>query len=173
MKTVCRYFFLIGAVFIVTGCGYRNPNVYSGPSKVIYLNEWKNRTSQLGLDSQIYQSLTRWFQKTDAITTVRKKAGADLILAGEIISIDLPSLSYAKKSLTTQVNVNLKVRYILKDISSNKIVFEMPSELWTEPYLVSANVNTNRKNEAIALETIIEDISKRIYRLTVLELPKL
>ncbi len=160
-------------VFIVTGCGYRNPNVYSGPSKIIYLNEWKNRTSQLGLDSQIYQSLTRWFQKTDAITTVRKKAGADLILAGEIISIDLPSLSYAKNSLTTQVKVKLKVRYILKDIPSNKIVFEMPGELWTEPYLVSTNVNITRKNEAIALETIIEDISKRIYRLTVLELPKL
>ncbi len=49
----------------------------------------------------------------------------------------------------------------------------MPGELWTEPYLVSTNVNTNRKNEQIALETIIEDISKRIYRLTVLELPKL
>jgi hypothetical protein len=127
----------------------------------------------LGLDSQIYQSLTAWFQKTDAITTVRKKAGADLILGGEIISIDLPSLSYAKNSVTSQVNAKLKVRYILKDIKSNKIVFEMPGELWTEPYLTSTSVNVTSKNEQEALDTIIEDISKRIYRLTVLELPKL
>jgi hypothetical protein len=49
----------------------------------------------------------------------------------------------------------------------------MPGELWTEPYLTSTSVNVTSKNEQVALDTIIEDISKRIYRLTVLELPKL
>lgn len=166
---IWRFFPLIVVAFIVTACGYHNPNVYNGPSKTIYLAEWKNRTSQLGFDARIYQSLTGWFQKTESITTVRKKNQADLILAGEIISIDLPSLSYGSNNLTTQVKVNLKVRYILKEISSNKIVFEVPSELWTVPYVVSSDVTFNRNNEEKALVTIIEDISKRIYRLTILD----
>ncbi len=173
MKIFWQIVPLIVVVFIVTACGYYNPNVYNGPSKTIYLAEWKNRTSQLGLDSQIYRSLTAWFQKTDSITTVRKKAGADLILAGEIISIDLPSLSYKSNSLTTQVKVNLRVRYILKEISTKKIVFETPGELWTEPYLVSSDVTVNRNNERVALDTIIEDLSKRIYRHTIMGIPKL
>lgn len=173
MKTVWRFFPLIVVVLIVAACGYHNPNVYTGPSKTIYLAEWKNRTSELGLDSEIYRSLTRWFQKSGSISTVRKKEGADLILAGEIISLELPSLSYGANSITTEVKVLLRVRYILKEISSKKIVLEIPNEIWTEEYLVSTNVTTNLDNEREALDTIIEDLSKKIYQRTVTRLPKL
>ncbi|MGB3212556.1 MAG: LptE family protein [Desulforhopalus sp.] len=173
MKLVCRLFSLIVAIVLFYGCGYHNPNVYTGPSKTIYLTEWKNRTSELGLDSDIYRSLTRWFQKSGSISTVRKKDGADLILAGEIISLELPSLSYGANSVTTEVKVKLTVRYILKDISSKRILLETLNEIWTEEYLVSTNISTNLDNEREALETIIEDLSKRIYQRTVTELPKL
>jgi outer membrane lipopolysaccharide assembly protein LptE/RlpB len=158
---------------LVTACGYHNPNIYSGPAKTIYLTEWKNRTSELSLNSEIYRSLTRWFQKSGAITTVRVKKGADLILAGEIVSLELPSLSYGEKSRTTEVKVRLKVRYILKEIASNKIILETPGEIWTEEYLVSANNTTNSDNEREALNTIIEDLSKKIYQRTVSRLPVL
>ena len=45
------------------GCGYYFPHVYEGPARTIYIPNWQNRTSQLGLDAKIYQSLSRWFQK--------------------------------------------------------------------------------------------------------------
>ncbi len=173
MKKAFRFFPLLIVALIVAACGYHNPNIYNGPSKTIYLTEWKNRTSELGLDSQIYRSLTRWFQKSGSISTVREKKGADLILAGEIISLELPSLSYGANSKTTQVNVLLRVRYILKDISSKKIIIEIPDETWTEEYLVSSNYSSNLDNERKALETIIENLSKKIYQRTVSELPKL
>lgn len=173
MKTICRFFPLIIAACIIASCGYRNPNVYNGPQKVIYITEWKNRTSELGLDSKIYRSLTRWFQKSGSISTVREKAGADLILAGEIVSLELPSLAYGANNITTEVKVRLRVRYILKDIASNKIILEVPDETWLEDYLVSSNSSANLDNEKKALDTIIEDISQRIYQRTVAKLPKL
>ncbi len=171
--TIMYLFPLLVVVCIVTACGYHNPNVYTGPSKSIYLAEWKNRTSELGLNSQIYRSLTRWFQKTGSITTVRNKEGADLILGGEISFLELPSLSYGANSITTEVKVRLKVRYILKEIATNKIVLETPGEIWTEEYLVSTSTSTNLDNERKALETIIEDLSKKIYQRTITQLPKL
>ena len=170
MKTFRRFFAMLAMAAMFTACGYHNPNVYDGPSKTIYMAEWKNRTSELGLDSQIYRSLTRWFQKSGSIGTVRNKAGADLIFAGEIISLDLPSLAYGENSITTQVKVILSVRYILKDIATNKIVLEVPSEYWTEEFLVSDNSTLNLTNENAALETIIDDMSKRIYQRTVSKL---
>lgn len=173
MNTFCRVFPLLIMVFIVTACGYHNPNIYSGPPKTIYLAEWKNRTRSLGLDSQIYRSLTRWFQKSESISTVRKKEGADLILAGEIISQELPSLSYGSNSTTTEVKVKLRIRYILKEISSNKIVFEVPNQTWTEEYLTSSNSTSNLNNEREALETIVDDFSRIIYQRTITEVPKL
>ena len=173
MKTICRILPLIVAACIITACGYRNPNVYNGPHKVVYITEWKNRTSELGLDSKIYRSLTRWFQKSGSISTVREKAGADLILAGEIISLELPSLAYGANSITSEVKVRLRVRYILKDIASNKILLEVADETWTDDYLVSTNSNSNIDNEKKALDTIITDLSQRIYQRTVAKLPQL
>lgn len=173
MKISWRLFILLVAAAFITACGYHNPNVYNGPSKSIYMTEWKNRTSELGLDSQIYRSLTRWFQKTASIDTVREKEGADLILAGEIISLELPSLAYGANNITSQVKVILRVRYILKDLASKKIVIEVPNEYWTEEYLVSADSSANSDNEQKALETIIEDLSRRIYQRTISEIPRL
>lgn len=173
MSTFCRFFLLLIVLLIVTACGYHNPNIYGGPPKTIYLAEWKNRTSRLGLDSQIYRSLTRWFQKSESISTVRKKEGADLILAGEIISQELPSLSYGSDSTTTEVKVKLRVRYILKEISSNKIVLEVPNQTWTEEYLTSSSSTSNLNNEREALETIVDDLSRIIYQRTITEVPKL
>ena len=173
MKTVCRVFSFLIAACIFASCGYHNPNVYTGPHKVIYTTEWKNRTSELGLDSKIYRSLTRWFQKSGSISTVREKAGADLILAGEIVSIELPSLSYGVNNTAAEVKVRLRVRYVLKEIASNKILMEIPDEVWIEDYLVSSSSSINQDNEKKALDRIIEDLSQRIYQRTVSKLPKL
>ena len=159
-------------LILIASCGYRNPNVYNGPSKVIYATEWKNRTSELGLDSKIYRSLTKWFQKSGSLTTVREKNGADLILAGEIVSIELPSLSYGN-NVATEVRVWLKVRYILKDLSNNKVLLEVPSETWTEEYTVTASSSTNSDNESDALDQIIENLSQKIYQRTVSIIPQI
>lgn len=173
MNTVLRIVPLLLVLFLVSNCGYKNPNYYSGPQKTIYVKEWKNRTNELGLDSEIYRSLTRWFQKSGSITTVRTKKGSDLILAGEIVSIALPSLSYGENNIATEVKVKLRVRYILKEIPTNKILLEVPDETWSEEYFVSSNSSTNSDNEAEAVDTIIAELSKKIYQRTVAILPKL
>ena len=173
VKTICRIFPLIIAACIIASCGYHNPNVYNGPNKIIYITEWKNRTSELGLDSRIYRSLTRWFQKSGSISTVREKAGADLILAGEIVSLELPSLSYGANNIATEVKVRLRVRYVLKEIATNTILLEVPDEVWNENYLISTNSSANLDNEKKAVDAIIEDLSQRIYQRTVSKLPKL
>jgi len=160
-------------LILVASCGYKNPNVYNGASKVIYATEWKNRTSELGLDSKIYRSLTKWFQKSGSITTVRDKAGADLILAGEIISIALPSLSYGSDNVASEVKVRLKVRYILKEIATDRVLIEVPSETWTEEYLVASSSSITSDNESDALDEIIENLSQKIYQRTIATLPQL
>ncbi|MFW2366756.1 MAG: LPS assembly lipoprotein LptE [Desulforhopalus sp.] len=173
MQTIRQYIPIVVLLFLVVACGYRNPNVYSGPDKTIYITEWKNRTNQLGLNSEIYRSLTRWFQKSSSISTSRKKEGADIILAGEIVSLELPSLSYGVDNIATEVKLRLRVRYIIKEISTNKILLEVPDETWTEAYLISSTSKGTTDNEKEAIDVIIEDLSQKIYQRTLVELPKL
>lgn len=162
---------IILSALILGGCGYHNANVYNGEDKDIYLSEWKNRTSKLSLSSGMYRSLVQWFQKSSSLKTVREKTDADLILAGEIISIDLPSLSYTDRT-TSEVKVKLRVRYVMYDVTSNEILFEVPNELWTEEYTPISTSSASPEKENEALATIVDDLSKKIYQQTLRSLRK-
>lgn len=160
-KYLIPFVLLVG--FILASCGYHNPYVYSGPDRDLYIANWHNRTNDLLLDAKIYQSLTRWYQKSGSINVTKQKEGAQLILAGEIISIDLPSLSYGTSNDATEVKVLLTVRYILKDLQSGKVLLEVGNETWTEEYKVGASSSENSDNETKALEIVIDDLSEKIY----------
>jgi hypothetical protein len=155
----------LAAIVFITFClcscsAYYFPHIYEGPSQVIYAPTWKNRTSKLGLDSQIYQTLSRWFLKSESITLTKDQTKADLVLAGEIVSISLPSISWDGQSNATDIKVRLGVRYVLKDLKSGKILWEVPEQLWTEDYPAET---VNATIEAEALETIVDDLSESIY----------
>jgi hypothetical protein len=166
-----RLLVVVLSLFVLLGgCGYYFPHVYDGPERAVYLPNWKNRTDKLGIDNVMYQSLSMWFQKSKAIRITKKKDTADLILAGEITSIDLPSIGWNNEARTTDVKVTLIVRYVLKDLKTGKILWEVPRDVWTEDY------NTLRQtadNEDDALAQIIDDISEKIYLGTLNRLRKL
>ncbi|WP_028584470.1 LPS assembly lipoprotein LptE [Desulfogranum mediterraneum] len=139
---------------------YYFPHVYDGPSRVIYMPTWENRTNKLGLDAQIYQSLSRWFLKSESINLTKDRGAADLIMAGEIVSISLPSISWDGQSNATDIKVRLGVRYVLKDLQSGEILWEVPQQLWTEDY-PAQTPNATIEDETLA--TIVDDLSESIY----------
>jgi hypothetical protein len=166
-------FIFLAICVLISACGYRNPYVYSGPDRTIYATTWKNRTNVLLLDSKIYQSLIKWYQKAGSLIISKDKDNADYILAGEIISIDLPSLTFRGANTTSEVNIRLRVRYIMKDLKSGKVLIEQPSEVWTEAYKVGLNSTVTKDNENEALKIIIDDLSQKIYQKSLFEFAKL
>ena len=133
--------------FLLGGCGYYFPHIYDGPDK-------------LGIDAVMYQSLSIWFQKSKAIRITKKKETADLILAGEITYIDLPSVAWDGNARATDVKVRLGLRYVLKDLKNNKILWEVPNDMWTEDF---NTLNQSADSEDEALKQIIDDVSEKIY----------
>jgi len=93
----------------------------------------------------------------------KERSDADLVLAGEIIDIDLPSVSWDWEARATEVKVKLQVRYVLKDIKSDEILWEVPRELWTEDFSTGRFSLNVADNEQEALAQIIKDLSERIY----------
>jgi len=174
LKLFMRWLILTIVISVfVSGCGYRNPYVYSGPEKSIYVTTWKNRTSNLQLDAQIYQEFLKWFQKSRSLKITKSKEGADFILAGEIVSIDIPSLAYDAGNSASDVKLTLKVRYIFKDLATGSVLIEQGSETWQQSYTVTANAAETRDNANEALETIIEDMAQKIYQRSLVQISKL
>jgi len=159
-----KHAFIVGLVcaclVAVTSCGYYFPHVYEGKHRVIYAASWKNRTNKLKLDMTIYQSLSRWFQKTQAVDLTKEQIGADYILSGEIMAIDLPTVSWDTNSDATGTKVKLFVRYSLKDRRTGAILWQENDKLYTADYTVAV-ANSAADDEALA--KIIEDMSEIIY----------
>ncbi|WP_310599845.1 LptE family protein [Desulfobulbus sp.] len=151
---------LLLAALLLGGCGYTFPHVYEGQPHAIYMPTWQNRTNKLGLDMKIYQSLGRWFQKSSSVSITKEKAGADLILTGEILSIDLPSVSWNTVSEVTGTKVNLIVRYALKDKATGKMLWEVRDKLYSADYSMST---VSSAADEQALTKIIDDLSEDIY----------
>ena len=165
-----RYVFLpllLSLCLLSASCGYRNPFVYMGPTQNIYLANWKNRTGALQLNADIHRSLLNWYQKNDSLRVVRDRSNPDIILAGEIISIELPSLSYGADNTAREVKVRLTVRYILKHMPTKKTLLEVPRETFTEEHTVTGNAVETAENESDALDTIIDELSQKIYLATI------
>ena len=174
LKPFIRWIFLSLAVAVfLSGCGYRNPYVYSGPDKSIYVTTWKNRTSDLQLDAKIYQELLKWFQKSRSLKITKSKEGADFILAGEIISVDIPSLAFDGTNTASDVRLTLKVRYIFKDLATDSVLIEVPSQDWQQSYTITSDAAETRDNANEAQDIAIENMSQSIYQRTLLEISKL
>ena len=147
-------------ILLLGGCGYYFPHIYDGPEKKVYMPNWKNRTDKLGIDAVMYQSLSIWFQKSKAIRITKDKETADLILAGEITFIDLPSVAWDGNARTTDVKVRLGLRYVLKDLKNDKILWEVPNDMWTEDF---NTLNQSADSEDEALKVILDEVSEKIY----------
>ena len=156
--------FGMGAILLyallLSGCGYYFPHVYEGPARSVYMPTWQNRTSKLGLDNKIYQSLAHWFQKSAKVALTKDTTQNDLILTGEIVSITLPSVSWNGVSDATGTKVQLVVRYVLKDLATGAILWEVPGKLYTADYTVQT---VNTAADDMALATIIDEMSEDIY----------
>ena len=162
--------FSLSVFLFLGGCGYYFPNVYTGPEMRVYMANWQNRTDKLGIDNAMYQSLSSWFQKSEKIHLTKDRTGADLKLAGEIISIDLPGIGWNTDAQTTDIKVELRLRYVLMNLKTGKILWEVPNDIWTENY----NTLTDRADtEDEAVEEILDEISEKIYLGTLAKIRKM
>ncbi|HBT96264.1 MAG TPA: hypothetical protein DEB25_00725 [Desulfobulbaceae bacterium] len=174
LKTAIRCCTLfIAALLLLASCGYRNPNIYNGPDRTVYITDWKNRTSELGINTKLYQSLIRWFQNSKSLHVSAERQGADLILAGEIKSIYFPSRSYGSNNIAVQGRMILTVRYILKDLQSGAVLLEEQNHAFGEDYLISTDSAVTRDNENDAIERALKDLSQKIYQRCLIVIPKL
>jgi len=172
LKTAIRCTLLV-AVLIIAACGYHNPNVYSGPSRTIYITDWKNRTSELGINTKLYQSLVRWFQNSGSLHISSERQGADLILAGEIKSLYLPSRSYGSNNIAIQGKMLLSVRYVLKDLQTDTVLLEELDHVFGEDYLISTDSAVTRDNENKAIDQALKDLSQKVYQRCLVVMSKL
>ncbi len=160
----------LGIIFFLSGCGYTNP--YSQPSELvdeggeqvsIYVSMWENRTSELGYQSVLQQTLVRWLKKSRRFSLTNNRAEADYILSGIIESAEYPGLSYGLWERAVELRAEITFSFNLKENDTGKIVLQKRDFTRREAFRVGSNASDMEMNKKEALRELADDIADNIY----------
>ena len=153
----------LGIALLLAGCGYRLPGQIRPdlPPMQLAISNWHNQTSELGLEAEFLQELTRWCSKASFITLTDGEA-AEYRLDGTIVSLKNPGHTYSDTDQAVELRAALTVSYTLTD-RQGKVIFQEPDTVMTEDYPVGSDAIQDRDNRRRALQRIFRDLAEEIY----------
>lgn len=160
-----RLLFLICCTcLLISSCGYYNPYVVNADSKPISIHRsmWANQTSELGLETVLYHSLSSWLRRTELINLKEQNETAQYKLVGEITAITYPEIAYGGNNIASELRINLTIHYKLIETASNNFIME-ETKTFIEPFSQGATPSSAQINKNIALAEIADNISEEIY----------
>ena len=166
-RLLSHLFLLFFLVILLSSCGYTNPYVRKDSQEnyapKLLITTWKNRTNELGLESEYFRLFNGWFKKSARIDVVFEEKAADLKLTGEISSIDLPGLFYDSFDEALEIKIKLTVRFTLFDNRNNVILWEERQYTVYEPFILDPAGEQTQLNKHRALLLIGDEIGELIY----------
>lgn len=149
----------------LAGCGYQNPYLVAKREDAglkgkawspvaLHIEMWQNQTNQLGLPLVFYNALSTRFLDSDLVTLTQNDRRADYILDGRISAIN---------EGLTRGTVLLTVGYGLKDLKSGKMVWQVPTQTFSQSFYITDDAASTEDNKQQALDTISDDLARIIY----------
>ena len=129
----------------------------------IFVDMWQNKTSELGFQSDIKQSLVRWLKKNPHFSMARSPQQADYILEGVIESIDVPGLSYGIFDRAIELRAEIIFSYDLKKRDTGEIAMQRKDAEWYESFAVGSDAAALERNKRAALREVAYKIGENIY----------
>ena len=157
-------------ILFLAGCGYTNPYAKSTDldedqdgTVSIYVEMWKNQTSELGFQAYIKQSLIRWLKKSRRFSIARKRSQADYVLDGIINSAHYPGLSYGTFDRAVELRAEIEFSFDLKKNGSGETVLQKRNFVRRESFRVGDDAAATETNKRQALFSLADDIADNIY----------
>lgn len=161
---------LLALAMALSACGYSNPYIQSedaegfAPGAVsLFVDMWENKTSELGFQSEIKQSLVSWLKKSPHFSMSRSPEQADYILSGVIESIHLPGLSYGKFDRAIELRAEVIFSVELKKRETGQIILKRKEAAWHESFRTGGDAASLEMNKRKALREVADNIAENIY----------
>lgn len=161
MKT----YLLLGLVLFLSACGYRlegRPANLS-PWRTIYVSVWKNPTSDIRFGEILAEALRERIELAGDLRLAPPEE-ADLILRGEILSLQVGGLSYDEYTQTLERRVSVWARAEVVD-RTGRVVWRNGNIYRYEDYPVVKEIAGEEVDPGreIALRKISRDLAEIIY----------
>ena len=159
---------LLATYLSFSGCGYRfsvegrGPTLgssssvdYDGPPVYLAIPTLENRTFESNLEYKYTEYLKEEFAVAGGAQVVDDVQGADYVMKGAILSVNLPSLTFTQnQTQESRVTVNVKVE--VKDRRSGKIVWGQSSS-GTAEFFVGSSSDTGGSGAGLQFNRVLQD----------------
>jgi len=160
---------LLALLMALSACGYSNPYVHNDTAGdkqgtvSIFVDMWGNKSSELGFQSYVQQSLVRWLKKSPHFSMARTPEQADYLLSGIIESVHLPGLSYGIFDRAVELRAEITYSVEVKNIKTGEIVLQRKDADWYESYSAGRNAAALEMNKREALRKVADNIAENVY----------
>ena len=163
MKSSCSFVLL--AVFLLTGCGYRFVGAGARVPEGIHsvsIPIFANQTIQTGIESEVTRALV------EKVTSARQlrvtgQSEADGLLSGTVKSIvTSPSAVTLGTQTATEYRVTLTVEATFKRQSDGKVLWKGVMSEWRN-YLVASDLAVTEANKQEAIREASVLLAERLY----------
>jgi hypothetical protein len=161
MKTPGRWFILV--LLFVMGCGYRpiGAEPVGGTMQVLAVPLFTNRSTEVGLEAVLANALINAFAQTKAVKVTPYEAGADLVLEGQVHSVDNTSVAYNSVTQSTVRRVTVRVDLALKKQDNGKIIWK-DTQILQEDYVVDPNYHAGEATKTEGLRRAAVHMARRV-----------
>ena len=159
MTSALKIFFVTFLIFF-SSCGYRVTSYLPPDISSIAIPILKNETYQPGIEVPITNRIIREFLQ-DGSLKVRKEQESDLLLLGRITKYERVPIAYSSEDPDEPIQYRLyiRLRFILEDLRTNRVLWETTELTGTTAYFVTG---TYSKTEEEALTDATEDLARKV-----------
>jgi len=157
---IFKKLFFLTFLLLLSSCGYRIAYHLPPDISSIAVPILKNETYQPGIEVAITNQIIREFLQ-DGSLKVEKEINSDLLLSGRITDYERTTIAFSSDDPDESIEYRLyvRLRFILKDLRSEKILWDTSSLTGTTTYFITGKYS---KTEEEALTDATEDLAKKV-----------
>ncbi len=160
-----RRFVLLGLNVVIlacVGCGYKvRSSVRDLPSGIQSLGipTFTNRSPQYKLEQQLTAAVLREFTTRTRVPVNSSSANVDAVLRGEIQSISSTPVTFGSDSFGSAFLVSVQISVKLVRARDGSVIWENPSFLYRERYVLNGKVTDFFSEEGAALDRLAREFA--------------
>jgi len=164
------YIRLLLICLLISGCGYTAGSLIPSHIDTIYIQTFKNKTSEPNIEIVVTNAIKDRFAWDGSLKIENKKDDADSMLQGEIIKYEKIPVAWGSNDEVEEYRLVLTVNLVYTDLVNDKVMwqekkFKVDSEYYTtlkDQKFTSINLDKSALIDNAAEELAFEVVSRTV-----------